>query len=176
MVKGFGLTTLAALVAIVGFVGLWTSPVSAQEDPGAKIISFEAKSADIRESLRNLFKQVGVSYSIAPEVQGTINLQLTNVTFDVALQNIVRQVDAAYHIEGGVYQIVKRGQVRPRVVSPDPTDNRIVIPATTSTQARQTDPPVISQDGKYLYILRGGTLFKVNKSDLKTVAARKLGE
>jgi type II secretory pathway component GspD/PulD (secretin) len=81
----------------------------AQDDPGQKnIASLEFEQTDVREALRALFKNVGVSYTIAPEVQGTITVSLKNVPFETALQNITRQVDATYRIEGGVYQIVKR--------------------------------------------------------------------
>src|SRR5580658_6136357 len=81
----------------------------AQEDISSKVIpSLEYQQADVREALQALFKDVGVSYSIAPEVQGQVTVSLRNVAFSTALQNILRQVDATYRIDAGVYQIVKR--------------------------------------------------------------------
>jgi type II secretory pathway component GspD/PulD (secretin) len=70
--------------------------------------SLEYQQSDVREALQALFKAVGASYSIAPEVQGQITVSLRNVQFSTALQNILRQVDATYRVEGGVWQIVKR--------------------------------------------------------------------
>jgi type II secretory pathway component GspD/PulD (secretin) len=96
---------LGAMLAIGMLAG---APVRAfAQDPSQQIIpSLELDSADVREALRALFKNVGVSYSIAPEVQGTVTVSLRNVTFEAALQNILKQVNATYRVEGGIYQIV----------------------------------------------------------------------
>jgi len=81
----------------------------AQQDPGTRIIpSLELQQADVRDALRALFRNVNVNYSIAPEVQGTVTVSMKNVLFEQALQNVLKQVDATYRIEGGVYEIVKR--------------------------------------------------------------------
>ncbi len=74
-----------ALSAAFGCFLLGAMPVMAraQEDISQKIIpSLELEQADVREALRALFKNVNVSYSIAPEVQGTVTVSLKNVTFD----------------------------------------------------------------------------------------------
>ena len=105
------LNTKLAMAAVFGaaLFGAFPAQALAQDDPSQKIIaSLEYEQADVREALRALFKNVGVSYTIAPEVQGTITVSLKNVTFETALQNITRQVDATYRIEGGIYQIVRR--------------------------------------------------------------------
>jgi len=101
---------LAMSVAFgIFLVGAIPSVASAQEDISQKqISSLELEQADVREALRALFKNVNVSYSIAPEVQGPITVSLKNVTFETALQNVLRQVDATYRIEAGVYEIVKK--------------------------------------------------------------------
>jgi type II secretory pathway component GspD/PulD (secretin) len=86
--------------------------------------SLEYQQSDVREALQALFKAVGASYSIAPEVQGQITVSLRNVQFSTALQNILRQVDATYRIEGGVWEIVKRED---HVGTPVPGDPEPVI-------------------------------------------------
>ncbi len=104
-------TMKLALSAVIGLalMGTATQSAFAQRDPGNTIIpSLEYQQADVREALRALFKTVGVSYSIAPEVQGPITVSLKNVTFDVALQDVLRQVNATYRITGGVYEIVPK--------------------------------------------------------------------
>ncbi len=105
-------TTMKLAMSIaMGMFMLTAMPslASAQEDIGQKIIpSLELEQADVREALRALFKNVNVSYSIAPEVQGTVTVSLKNVTFDTAIQNVLRQVDATYRVEAGVYEIVKK--------------------------------------------------------------------
>ena len=101
MSLAFGMFMLAAMPSIA----------SAQEDVSQhQIPSLELEQADVREALRALFKNVGVSYSIAPDVQGSVTVSLKNVTFETALQNVLRQVDSTYRIEAGVYEIVKRAE------------------------------------------------------------------
>jgi hypothetical protein len=105
------LTTKAAFAGILGAIMLGGLPsmVIAQQDPSNKNIpSLQYEGADVREALRALFHSVNVSYSIAPEVQGSITVDLKDQTFETCLQAITRQVDATYRIEGGIYYIVKR--------------------------------------------------------------------
>jgi hypothetical protein len=66
-------------------------------------------NADVRDALREIFKTGKVSYTIAPNVQGTVTVSLKNVSFETALGNVARQVDATYRVEGGVYNVVKAG-------------------------------------------------------------------
>lgn len=106
-------TIKLALGVMIGsaILGGLPSTAAAQDDILTTIVpSLEFQEADVREALRSLFKAKNVSYSIAPDVQGAVNVSLKNVTFEVALQNITRQVDATYRIEGGVFNIVRRVQ------------------------------------------------------------------
>jgi hypothetical protein len=104
----------------------------AQTDPADQIIpSLDLDAVDVREALRALFKSVGVSYSIAPEVQGTVTVNMKNQRFDTVLQNILKQVDSTYRVEGGVYQIIKREEPQP------PTGGGGEAPTTTSNKVRR---------------------------------------
>lgn len=126
-------------------VGATPVVASAQEDISQKTIpSLELDQADVREALRALFKNVNVSYSIAPEVQGTVTVSLKNVSFDLALQNILRQIDATYRVEGGVYEIVKRAEV----TAPTPGNTEELTPVKTTIirriKIRSADPEFIA--------------------------------
>ena len=60
---------LGAALAVF-MVGGLSQTACAQEDISQKQIpSLELEQADVREALRALFKNVNVSYSIAPEVR-----------------------------------------------------------------------------------------------------------
>lgn len=101
--------------ALLAVLLVTAAPVRAmaQDDPSNKIIpSLELDQADVRDALKILFRNVGVSYSIAPEVQGTVTVSLKNVQFEVALQNILKQVNATYRVEAGIYQIIVREEPR----------------------------------------------------------------
>ena len=122
LAAGIGLAMLNGLPAIT----------HAQTDPADQIIpSLDLDSVDVREALRALFKSVGVSYSIAPEVQGTVTVNLKNVRFDTALQNILKQVDATWRVEAGVYQIIKREEIQP------PTTGNEAPTQTTNNKIRR---------------------------------------
>ncbi len=141
-----------ALAAVLGIAMLGGAPTiaHAQTDPGQTIISsLDLDSVDVREALRALFKNVGVSYSIAPEVQGTVTVNLRNVTFEAAIQNILKQVDATYRIEGGVYQIIHREDP---IVTSGPQDTG---PTTTTGNKTRRKIYVRHADPQFLAILIG---------------------
>src|SRR5688572_19047757 len=134
-----------ALGAVLAIGMLAGAPVkSYAQDPSGQIIpSLELDSADVREALRALFKNVGVSYSIAPEVQGTVTVSLRNVTFEAALQNILKQVNATYRVEGGIYQIVLKEEP---TQGPGIEQGNTVAPKNTvirRLKIRSADPQLI---------------------------------
>lgn len=133
------------------------------QSAGQKIVSFEFKNEDVRDALRQLFLSTDITYSIGVEVQGTVTATMKNVPFDTALANILKQVDSKFLIEGGVYQVVRNS-------------TRLDEGSLVATGISPNQTPVMTQDDRYLYILRGDMLYKVNKVDLKTVEMRKLGE
>jgi hypothetical protein len=141
-------TVKLALGALMGIALVGALPVSAyaQDDPGSRIIpKVEYDQADVRDVLKALFKTAGnPSYTIDQNVLGTVTTNLTNVTLDVALQNILRQVDATYRLEAGTYQIIKK-QIDTGTL---PTDNTQVAPTTNKVirriQIKYGDPLVIA--------------------------------
>lgn len=99
---------ISGLLAL-SFFALAPVRAMAQDDIGNKqIASLEYDSADIRDVLKNLFKYVGVSYTIAPDVQGTVTISLKDKTFETCLNAVLKQVDATYRVEGGIYNIIKK--------------------------------------------------------------------
>ncbi len=148
------LAQIALALLLIGTV--WIGAGSAARAQQAGPNNFDFDKVEVREALRQIFKSVNVSYSISPQVQGTITVSLHNVTFETALQNILRQIDATYRIEAGVYEIL------PKVITVEPEPKDRALFAT---------PPggdfAMVQDGNYLYIVREDQLYKVRKSDLK---------
>ncbi|CAN1514331.1 hypothetical protein MCEMSE15_00885 [Fimbriimonadaceae bacterium] len=67
---------------------------------------FEAKNENVREVLRSLFKKMGVvGYTIHPDVQGNVTLSLSQVPLNIALESLMRQVDASYLVDSGIYMV-----------------------------------------------------------------------
>jgi len=125
--------TKVALALIAGLAMVFgAAPTAlAQNDPSnIHIPTLELQDADVREALRALFRNVGVSYTIAPEVQGNVTVSLRDQTFEVCLRNILNQVDATYRVEGGVYQIIKRENTP----TPGSGDNNTTTTTTQTTK------------------------------------------
>lgn len=136
------------IVAVVGSVLLAGFPcrASAQsEDVSQKnVASLELEQADVREAIRALFKNVAVSYSVGPDVQGTVTVSLRNITFETALQNILRQVDATYRVEGGLYEIVRRSETPAPTSSLSETAPSVKTSIVRRIRIRSADPAFIA--------------------------------
>jgi len=133
---------VGAFLAVAFVAG---APIKAHaQDVGQQIIpSLELDQADVREALRALFKNVGVSYSIAPEVQGAVTCSLRNVTFEAALQNVLKQVNATYRVEGGIYQIVLKEEPTTPTTGPDQTGLTPKNTVVRRLKIRSADPQFI---------------------------------
>ncbi len=68
----------------------------------------EFQNADVREAVRWLFRKGLFGGTVAPEVQGVVTVSLRNVPWELALQQVLRQVEATYRIEHGFYEVVRR--------------------------------------------------------------------
>ena len=119
---------------------------------------------DVRDALRELIGNVGLSYTIDPAVQGTVSMSLHDTNFETALQNVLSQVDAEYRMEGGVIHVVRRSAMTVAAAVPKGPD-------LLSSDSPSNDGTVVVQDSSFLYVLRGTRMFKMRKSDLRVVAA-----
>lgn len=81
-------------------------PAETANDPIIPSVDYD--QADIRDALRALFKSVNVNYSIASDVQGVLSLKKRNQRFTYLLNEMLKQVDATYRLEGGVYMIIHK--------------------------------------------------------------------
>ena len=144
------LTYLISAVLMAGLFAFAPVKASAQDIGGQIIPSLELDAADVREALKILFRSVNVSYSIAPDVQGTITVSLKNVPFETALRNILNQVEATYRVEGGVYQIIKR-----EINTPNPTGPETGAPPPVSNPVRRLK--IRSADPQFIMLMLSGT-------------------
>ncbi|MCX7992125.1 MAG: hypothetical protein N2651_00510, partial [Fimbriimonadales bacterium] len=79
-----------------------------QQDPTQRRVTVKYEQADVRFVLKQLFDSVGVSYTLDPNVQGTVTVSLTDVPFTVALDNVLRPLNLTYRVENGVYYVTVR--------------------------------------------------------------------
>ena len=124
-------------IAGLAFVGLAAtlcqSPALAQsnESPSNgvadKKVSINLENADVRYALKQLFQSVGVNYTLEGGVQGQATVSLTDVSFKLALESILRASSTiaplTYRVSEGVYYVtVKKEQaatVEHAVATPD---------------------------------------------------------
>ena len=95
--------TKLILAAIAVLMAAQASPLLAQQggDPTQRRVTVKYDQADVRFVLKQLFDSVGVSYTLDPNVQGTVTVSLTDVPFTVALDNILRPLNLTYRVENG---------------------------------------------------------------------------
>jgi len=116
-------------------------------------LNLDFQNADVRVALRKLFMARGASFVISPDVQGNVTVTMRNTNFEAALQNLLRQVDATYRVEGGGYDVVRKDG----------------DPALDVSKAA-----AITIEGKYVYIVLDRNVYKLTKDDMKVVSKRRL--
>lgn len=105
------LIAIAALGLVL--VGAPTVSMAQSEHLHQIVEKVDLNQSDIRDALRMLFKDSKVSYSIDPNVQGQVTARFSDVTLEVALEALLRQIDATYRLESGVVLILKKEMPRP---------------------------------------------------------------
>jgi len=86
-------------LASIALLSLFATPIPSPQVPdfaSRTINKLEFQNADAREALAYIGKAVNAHMVVGPEVQGAVSLSLTNVTFDVAVGAITRQIGATY--------------------------------------------------------------------------------
>jgi hypothetical protein len=111
----------------------------------------ELHNADIHEALRTLFKTQGIKVSIGPGIHGGVTIALRNVTVQIALEYILRQVDATFRIEGDTILIQRKFQETP--IYENGRANSNFIPGEYSSRYDFSSPVIFETPQK----TKGGT-------------------
>lgn len=80
-------------------------PSAVQALAGGNRFSISMRDADLRELLFGLGELVGVNVVIDPDVQGTVTVNLTEVTLDEALNSILQPLGFQHSLEGRFLRI-----------------------------------------------------------------------
>ena len=124
----------------------FTQPLSAQAQatPASGItkpISLTFQNAPIQSVLKALFSSVGVNNSIDQNVAGTVNIDVKDVTFDVALRQLLNSVNPPLKldIQDGIYRVSVRPPDAPITQTPvDPNGGGTPPPSAVDTIRRYT--------------------------------------
>ena len=155
---------LGALALLGGSVV--ATPARAQDASAAsdKPITLNLQNVPIQTALKLLFNAAGIrNYTIAPDVQGSANINSANVPFTIALTNLLNSVGAAFAVENGSYNVtIKRPTPPPApIISSRPGGNTIVdgnqeTTASTADQPKRFYPiPINRYDAYYISLLLG---------------------
>jgi hypothetical protein len=154
------------LAAIAVLMAAQASPLLAQQggDPTQRRVTVKYDQADVRFVLKQLFDSVGVSYTLDPNVQGTVTVSLTDVPFTVALDNILRPLNLTYRVENGVYFVtVRQPEEAPLAPNVDTTtpDEGVRLNLPEKVQLNYASPTLIAA-------LLGGTLISYAQYELQS--------
>jgi len=159
--------TKLILAAIAVLVAAQASPLLAQQqggDPTQRRVTVKYDQADVRFVLKQLFDSVGVSYTLDPNVQGTVTVSLTDVPFTVALDNILRPLNLTYRVENGVYFVtVRQPEETPLAPNVDTTtpDEGVRLNLPEKVQLNYANPTLIAA-------LLGGSLISYAQYELQS--------
>ena len=138
-----------------------------------KVVSLECNQTDVRDALRQLFRNVNINYSIAPEVQGTVTCKL-NGPFDQVLWRVLGSLQSYFVVESGVVEIVhEAGAPSPPRPKPSP-----FLPPTVAVpdrfQKTKTPGGLVFRDALLKDVLNVLFTKVPNRYSLKTLGDEKL--
>jgi beta-lactamase regulating signal transducer with metallopeptidase domain len=81
--------------------------VSAARKYQGEPISLNLSKADIRDVMRVFGQLTGLEITVAPDVEGTVNVNITNMPWDQALDQILRENGLAYRLNGNKMEVFK---------------------------------------------------------------------
>jgi type II secretory pathway component GspD/PulD (secretin) len=110
-------------IATLALLGLsLIAPAIAQESQppmAPATVAVDSNGSDVRAVLHKLFTQTGKNFLVDPGAYYSLYLNLTNVTFDTAVEVICRNAGLDYTIEeGGIYHFFKPKTAKSQVAAP----------------------------------------------------------
>jgi len=84
--------------------------VGANREYRGEPISLSLVDADIKDTLRSFAQISGLNIVVYPGVKGSVTVELKNVPWDQALEEILRMNNLSFQIEGNIMRIAPRAQ------------------------------------------------------------------
>ena len=83
-------------------------PVAVAPTYSGQPISLTLSNADIRDVLRSFAQITGLDIEVAPDITGTVNVNIKDMPWDQALEQILRENGLTYRLEGKRMQVVRQ--------------------------------------------------------------------
>jgi hypothetical protein len=87
--------------------------IRVQDARVGKVGAVDGEMSNVTRLLFTLFRQVGVSFVIGPDVIGSVTVHFANLPLKAVLDRILVQVGAQLHFENGVYMVTAKGSYWP---------------------------------------------------------------
>jgi type II secretory pathway component GspD/PulD (secretin) len=88
------------------FLSVFVCPLAAAQldadKPGKGLVTVNFNNTELRVALREIHKQINVSYSVDPQLDGRVTLTATSRHFREVLREVLLQVNGIYHVEAGI--------------------------------------------------------------------------
>lgn len=133
----------------------------------AQGVGNDRRKVEVGRALLELSSNINVSMQISPNVKGFVTPGNKDATFETTLQDLLRQVNATYYVEAGVYYVVPKGDAGRMEFRQD---------ASQTGPGPNSAATAMTQDARYIYVLSDGLLFKLQKSDMKLVKKGSLSQ
>ncbi len=124
------LKTIVATVVVAGCLSCLPFRAIAQDssvDLSTKKVTLSVENAKLSQVLKLLFQNVGANYVLDPAAEGTVTASLSDVSFKVALESVLKSTESnvklTYRIDSGVYTIYPKKDIVP--VTHDPESDAI---------------------------------------------------
>ena len=86
-----------------------SSSIEVNEDSnGVKRVNLNVVNASIRDVIKNISEQAGISYFVYSELSGTTTANVTNMEFEKVLEFVLKDTRYTYNIDRGIYMIGDR--------------------------------------------------------------------
>ena len=108
--------SVAAALALGTLMALSPTPPRAQDTAAGETVSLSLSEQPVGTALKLLFSGAGKNYSIDPAVQGVVSLNISQVSFGVALSTLLRA--ASPPLQSDLIDNVYRIKLKPSVVAP----------------------------------------------------------
>lgn len=83
-------------------------PVSAARSYSGQPISLALSNADIHDVFRSFARITGLEIVVAPDIAGTVNVDIKDIPWDEALEQILRENGLTYRLEGKTMHVVRQ--------------------------------------------------------------------
>lgn len=137
-------------------------------------VTIDAKGADVRSVIHDIFQQTGKNFVLKPGVRFVLYLSLDKVNFDEALAIVCKNANLQFEVQNDIYYISQAPikPVEPKTIETKPADQKNPAKAEIVTKvAIQKNTPTKPKKILPTTVLAKRVTTRFTKTDLREVMA-----